>query len=1115
MNLPPAPARLRSRCLAVSLFAVVLVPAVSAQTPAAAPAAIEGEAKAAESTVKLSPFVVVSGKDSGYYAENTLAGSRLRTNVGDLAASITVVTKQQMTDTASIDMNDVFLYEANTEGTGNYTDFNVDTRGAVQDRNSGFQGGAPSLPFGPSTSNRVRGIGSVDRLRDFFPSNARLPFDVYNTDSIEINRGPNSLLFGLGSAAGIVNQSAAKADPSRAFGQLSSRVGKNSAYRVSASYNQPLIKDRLAIQLAGLRDERGFERKPSYDETDRYYGTLTFQPFSKTTIRGSYEYYKNQNRRPNSIAPRDFVTPWIAAGRPSFNAATGRLTVNGVELDRVFNPAVAADATALQDLSGGTVQFFTNNRPVLAIDGGEVTSFMFQRLSTTPNLPGTAAAFNFNGTRGATRSQGPVTRQNQVPGRPAGITFAQPGITDQAIYDWEDLNIISGNFGEDQADIFQLELEQEILPNLHAQVGWYREDFKSDLSYFISQQTGVTVYVDTNSVLLDGTTNPNFGRPFIEVTQPDRFLQPEENQTYRATLAYELDLAKRGGWMKWLGRHSVMGLLQRNEIDREQMRHRPFISSNSIFNPPVANIWAGNTFQNALERRFYLGGADSRVTTDPGLFVNGERTNSLRWFNPVTGAWENTAVQESEALHFVSTRSFQNIDSRAIAFQSYLLDERLVTTIGFRHDQSTAATSAFLGILPNGQTNTAGLNVFPTPQKVSGDTHSYGGVFRPFKGWRGLDSRADQGSFVADFLRGLSFTYNESTNFSAAGVQTDFEGNFLPLPTGKGKDYGVGVSLFQNKLVARLNFFESSGRNARGALVAQPLTRTQTIDDVVFRLWAQQATGGAPTSAAVNNVLKLPANLAAQPAGVFFNTPVGATSTVDAEGLEFQLTYNPVRNWTLKFTAGRQQTIFSEIAPQWNDWVAQRLPIWQAATAPGQVPFWQATGTDIPNTGVLGPDQSVADWFFTNVDAVVRTAQRNQGKATSGQREWRWNAISNYQFVSGPLKNLSVGAGVRWEDQAIAGYRGSAPDADGIIRSLDTDRPIFDQSQFHLDLWTAYTFKSFPWLGDKVRTKVQFNVRDLTESGGLEPIAFNPDGSAFAFRIKDPREFFLSLTFDF
>lgn len=59
---------------------------------------------------ELSPFAVVtSDSDIGYHAENTLAGSRLNTNVSDLASSITIVTRQQMEDTGSLDINDIFL----------------------------------------------------------------------------------------------------------------------------------------------------------------------------------------------------------------------------------------------------------------------------------------------------------------------------------------------------------------------------------------------------------------------------------------------------------------------------------------------------------------------------------------------------------------------------------------------------------------------------------------------------------------------------------------------------------------------------------------------------------------------------------------------------------------------------------------------------------------------------------------------------------------------------------------------------------------------------------------------------------------------------------------------
>ena len=79
------------------------------------PVPVETDRKADEQIV-LSPFVVSTSKDSGYFAANTLAGSRMDTNLADLASSISVVTKQEMDDTASTDINDIFRYEVNTEG---------------------------------------------------------------------------------------------------------------------------------------------------------------------------------------------------------------------------------------------------------------------------------------------------------------------------------------------------------------------------------------------------------------------------------------------------------------------------------------------------------------------------------------------------------------------------------------------------------------------------------------------------------------------------------------------------------------------------------------------------------------------------------------------------------------------------------------------------------------------------------------------------------------------------------------------------------------------------------------------------------------------------------------
>ncbi|BET66940.1 hypothetical protein ASA1KI_18580 [Opitutales bacterium ASA1] len=1082
----------------------------SAQTTASNPP--EGER-----VIELSPFEVDASKNIGYYAESTLAGSRLNTNVGDLAASITVVTKQQLVDTASIDINDVFLYEANTEGTGNFTDINIDTRGAVQDRAAGFQGGAPSLPFTPYTSNRIRGIPtSVDKMRDYYPGTARLPFDAYNTESIEINRGPNSILFGLGNPAGIINQTVARARINQSSNQVEARIGTNSAFRSSVAFNRTLVDDKLAVYVAALYDERGFARKPSHDVTRRQYGALTFKPFKNTTIRANAEFYENDNRRPNAVTPRDFVTPWIEAGRPSYNPVTRMLTINGVTKGP-YDGASAVGITNLRVDSLGTIAFEGANanganRPVQLFDGdlGEI-GWIMRHISSTPNVAGVAAEFTYNTPFRTTRSEGPYRYRNlPAPGSPAGLAFAQRGVNDQSIYDWEKINIIAGNFGEDQAKTYNFELEQKLLPNLDLQLGWYKEDFDSSVQYYISQQTGVTLYVDTNVVNLDGTPNANFGRPYVEVIAPDGFEHPENNNVGRATLAYDLNFTEKDGWMRWLGRHRLMGLGQRHDQERYQLRNRPYISTFNQFLPVVPNVWAGNRTQNTIERRFYVGNNTGAVTQAPTLYPNGTRTSTLRWFNPsatgtdantgLNGAWQNTPLTVDTALHFVSSHTKQRIDSAAFAAQSYFLDDRVITTFGRRRDSSTARNSLGLAIRADGMTDPSNLENFGAAQEVAGYTTSYG--------------------VVVKVLPWLSLHYNKSDNFNVAGLQTDFFGTPLSLPTGEGEDYGFSVTLLENKLTAKVNWYEASQEGARGAVVAQPLTRTITIDDTFFRAWAQWVTGSATNnSAAVNNILRLPELHTAADPGTFFGIPVTGTSTVASEGKEIQLIYNPIPNWTLKFTAGQQKTVYDKIAPEWDAWVDKRMEIWTTATAAGFPNFWQTTGTDLEGSGLggfgLGATQTVQDWWITNVEGIMNTAKRNEGKVTQEQREWRANVITNYQFTEGRFAGVGVGGAIRWEDKAAIGYLAAPADPDGVLRLLDNNQPVFDDSETSFDFWMSYTMRRTPFFGDKVRTKIQLNIRDAFENGGLKPISANPDGEHVAFRIVEPRQWFLTTTFDF
>ncbi|MCB1106333.1 MAG: hypothetical protein KDK74_16530, partial [Cephaloticoccus sp.] len=81
-----------------------------------------------------------------------------------------------------------------------------------------------------------------------------------------------------------------------------------------------------------------------------------------------------------------------------------------------------------------------------------------------------------------------------------------------------------------------------------------------------------------------------------------------------------------------------------------------------------------------------------------------------------------------------------------------------------------------------------------------------------------------------------------------------------------------------------------------------------------------------------------------------------------------------------------------------------------------------------------------------------------------------------------------------------------------VLDYSDVTRPIFDDGNYYTDLWVSYRTKI---LNDKVGMKLQLNINNVFESGGLRPVGVNFDGSPYAFRIIDPRQYVLTATFDF
>jgi hypothetical protein len=1235
----------------------------AAQLDAAINAASQNQnapaAPRSEEVITLSPFQVDASKDQGYFAQNTLAGSRMRMNLADLGASISVVTKQQMEDTASVDLNDVFRYEVNTEGSLTYTPSTPTFRNdGVLDVNAGGTQGNNVANFTNSTANRVRGLGSPSIAINYFPAIAQIPMDSYNVQSLEISRGPNSMIFGLGSPAGIVNQTTAQAILNRDTYKVTARTDQYGSYRSTFAFNKGLLKDKLAIYGSILYDNRQFDRKPSYDLTKRQYGAFTFKPFSKTTIRADVENYRNDNRRPNTLTPRDYVTQWNLAGQPAYNPLTRQYTLgNGqvVSMNVInasspyaqsvrdfirsrpnYNPALRGTsatnfngtdtnftfyngisifgAAALTNSAGFSPKTNTlsnnilfvpgitpvNNRTVQQISDGLLWGW-FQPLYGNRPRAGWGTATNPAGTADFTPTETAIwanpawadaynrdwTQSTGWTGINNGIVgYKYPGVTDKSIYDWEKVNINQMNWGQDTNQNYHVELEQEILDNLFLSGGWFRQNFTSKTNYTVAQLNVTTLFVDTNKYRPDGSANPFFGKPYVEDVDPDRYITKSFDDHYRAMLAYTPDFTRKGGWWKWLGHHQILGLWSRDESMATAIRQRFSFVDSTTFDGKVRYLSNQNNnadgtptgwnMQSSYRRQFYLANpndANGVVTRSSGEWNYTTYQGDISIYDYPTSAYKTVNVTTVYNTFDGSGRTQRLTNSWSGAWNAYLWDDRLIATWGVRRDEYKARTNN-TGL--SAVTDTDGTVLYPAitnAQKwvngiyqtdllfnrwnrwlrVTGTTRTLGGVLRPFQRWDSIDRRAESGSPFWQFVRDFGLSYNKSDNFNPpTGANGDLFGNPLPKPSGEGKDYGFQFSLFDNKLFARVTWFEASNQNEQFSATTTINRLKDNIDTTLFRGWARtiaminmgmdpRANGfGTNLSQADENAVQAAAEKIWQlPYNYYSSLPFSTgngTRNAKAKGYETEVSYNhPTRNWTMKLTFAKQDTKYSGVLKEFDAWYAVRYPIWSTAkaatyllpqyqnlatytTAGGRqvdlTNFWTSYGF---NTAVTLDDQfgntNVQNYYNINVTPQVTLARDLDGQSAPGQRKYHGALTTNYAFTQGRLKGFSVGGSERWESKAVIGYYGRASGANGTSLDVsDVTRPIYDGGNTYTDLWVAYTRRI---LRDKVQWKVQLNVSSAFESGGLRVVGVNYDGSPYAFRIIDPRQFILTTSFDF
>lgn len=1115
-----------------------------------------------EEAIQLSPFVVQTNTDVGYEASSSLAGTGLNTKLTDLGASVSVITSKFLEDTGSKNLSDVLVYQTNMEVRG----FGGNYSGVTPA--NGSTANEPSLSNGP-VGTRVRGLAEATQARNFFRS--IIPMDGYNTDRVEINRGANALLFGVGSPAGIINTSSSQAELQRTRGEVEASVGSYASYRVTFDYNVAPRRGDFAVRVAAVKDDEKYQQEFTYTDTERKYAAAAWDiaPLRKrgildsTVVRASYERGRIVSNNPRVLPPGDRLAPWFDATLPENLKALGAR--GKVAYDPGINPGLFN--STLRTATIGTVE--NVNRSATFVFSGPTATAPRDTIATSPTgqtvlgraMVSNNVYFPWSGLTN-TAQQAATREMSRIRldyGMPDQAFYTAENITDTSTFDFFN-NLLIGPNSEQKSrlEAIDVSLQQLLLKRkVGVELSFNRQRWTESLQNLIIESSPY-ISIDVNTRMWTGELNPNFGRPFTATAGSASF-SDQEIETSRAKLFYELNLQEKlsGRLGGILGKHVFSVLAQREELSTRSH------SGGRLFYTP--DLWVNGNNQSRLAAQskqpvawIYLGPSLANANSPAGANISGLQQNLMNFHQEVTGKGvvltrtpapsaavsQQPAYQpfftpidlrrEDERVSNTASSAALNkrvLDSQAFSFQSNWLYDTLVSTVGWRKEKSSIR-GITAPIISNGEgyalVNDPSFtidNPAIVPQNFEETLFAWSGVAKVPEKWLRR----------VPVVSAFNAYYGESENFSPASGRTVSPfGVAIAPPAGVTKEKGIYLEVFDGKLSARLNFFETtqtgSFNGSVGGLAAQIVSMHSNAYNAVLNGWIPNRGDGFPVGyvappAALLQLFNWRLNNGT-PAST--NPGVQDTSDFVTKGKELELMFRPTRGLSFMMNVSEQQSVRS------NTGAATRALIYDTPTASGdplavewrkdwtyQIPLSQVainflgSRTDINMFGVA---------FQRNVLNPYNIAKSGDGAPVHDLRRWRANIVGNYDFQGEMLKGFGVGGGVRWLDKAAIGYplanfradltpiKEGEPALPSDIRISDVRNPYYSPAETRYDAWLSYSTKI---LNGKYGLKAQFNIRNLFTNNELVPAVINPDGSIPVWSIAEGRKYTITLKLTF
>lgn len=913
--------------IGVSL-SILSLPALAQTTPA----------QTAPETIVLNPFVVTPESTSGYYASETLSGTQLRSQVRDLANPITILTEEFMKDIGAVNYEEALEFLPSTQG------FKTDS--SDQEGNGSRN----------STAYMVRGFRSNTLTNNFFTS--RIKVDSYNTETVTQSRGPNSLLFGLGSVGGGLDATNKVGRFNANSYGLEVRFDSEGTRRASVDINQVLIPKKLAVRFAGLSTDQRTPRDLQYSRRNSAYLNLTIQPFKGATINVNAETGRIDESLPRPYIAYDSVSAWLNSPLTPLQKAN--------TIDNLLNTSTSATVrnAARNIITGVTQGFSTANYLVYIMNDPQLGVQNWKNKSR-----GSEIVVN-----GVAQNQTSLSKISVVP----GVNFP----LDTMVTGPAEHNDIT-------FDKYSASWQQQVLEKTYLELaGVYEksntEDWqpmqRGDYEVFIDPNYYLPTQLASNNPDPTKPLNPYFGVPYLE---SGALLQTRDSITkqWRATLTHQVDLSRIEPVKGFdLGKFTAVAFYYYRTDDTFNTQNEEATTTSVRADGTIAGSAAGT--ENLIRRRYYL--LPGQPVNFPSLNIN-ELSKINQAANPAVAGGVVPAITAAMVARLNNSYAPETTESKAAIGQWELFSRRLILTGGIRQD--TISSHNFL------------FDVIPVTLLNGGKGQ---GTFAPAKTTEVTNTNV---GVVVKVTKWLDAFANKSTNtVGAAGSAYNINNESLPNQEGNGYDLGLRGFFFDDRVILKLNYYHNAAENRisnplRDGAIGIEMARVngyveRYLEGMVLNGFGTKVTGAKRFTE--------------------YQTSNGLWTDLESdasEGYELEVTLNPTKQLRLMCNVSYNDATLGSTYKYTRPWYDKYV-----------LPYRNDTAiTSLIANPVFNATRTIGE-YMAGMERRLNYHEAQVGGSRIRGNNWLVNVVGSYAWDQGPLKGTRVGASARWRDAPTIGF---------------------------------------------------------------------------------------------